>query len=152
MKLVFNFQVGHTQLVYTTYKYIPVYTHLSQITSGSECWNLHTQVIELTGMKSIWVHESSRPVQTNEQWCSQTHDWYLFVEKWWVGTRLSGLVEIRAAGSVTRDTTRPIAIKASAWGDRSWKHPNNWFLLVFRECRVCNSSRVTFCLCWGNEC
>lgn len=73
-------------------------------------------------------------------------------EKLCVWTGLSCLAEISAAGSVTRDTTWQIAIKDSVWWNRSWKHPNNWFLSVFCECRGCNNLWMTFCLHWGNTC
>lgn len=60
------------KLVFILQPHCSICTSRSQIPSSLACWNPHTQVIKLTGMKSIWVRESPCLTQTNRRWCSQT--------------------------------------------------------------------------------
>ena len=151
MKLVFNFQLGHTQTAYTIHKYIPVYTHLiAQSLQARSAGSSTHKWLNWMAWNPIWVHESSHLVQTNERWCLQIHNWYFCVrncvcEPGWA-------IWQNAAGSITRDTTWQTAIKDSVWRVWSWKHPTSWFFLVFCECRGCNNFWMTFFLHWENEC
>lgn len=110
MKLFFNFQqIHHIQIVHTTHKYSAVYKHLiaKSLQARSAGTHTHTQVIKLTSMKSIWVHEYPASCR---QMDGYAHKYKTDI---CVQTRLSCLAEISTAGSIT--TTWQVVKEDPVW-------------------------------------
>ena len=154
MKLVFNFQLGHTQTVYATYKYIPykyIHTSHSQITSCYECRNLHTRVIKLTGMKSIWRTNLPIPCrQTNDdahKYMTDIRVWEIVCEPGWAVWQKSVLQEASLEIQHCRLQSK-IQCGEMGAGNIQITVSSQYFC----ECRGCNNLWMTFCLHWGNGC